>query len=720
MLNDFASEEDLLDRLTAQSDRVVFLVGSAVTAPVRVGEPGVPRVDGVIEQVRRVYTRADALARFEQALAKVPPQRYQTAFRHLHCTRGQDLANAIIRRCVLQARVPSSRFPEVHQDIPEGASDLCRTLEQDLEGWHLPPAAEALGQLLANRHAGLRQVLLTSNFDPLMTVSVNRAGGQAFTTTLHNDGGFAAIDGEGTLIVHFHGDWFRSDTLHTPTQLGQDRPRLAASLSQLLSASTLVVLGYGGGDDIFTRSLVQVIRGELATIDVLWTFYCADSTRIAERYAGLLATLSPGISRGRIVLYKGINAHTFLPRLMLARETAKAKIQEVQGRAEATAGNSRRAPRSPPTSDLLGTGTAAIKFPTAWPPVPGAPPDASSPFTVLLVSASPDSRVRLRVDKEFRDIISRVRGSRLRDRFNFVQIQAARYDEMITALQEHEPQVLHISAHGKPDGSLVFEGEQAPQEVSKAQLLRLLTALRDKLRIVVLNACDSHAVAQAIPSVLDLAIGMTTQIGDRAAIDFSVAFYESLGFGKPVETAFNVALAALEDIEHETPKLFPPASEDPYGRRQLLLVTKQSRQVTERRSAPITKTDKALQFLSAGDAPAVLRAVQMPGRKLNFYPHDLPRDLAGRFKSEPEVRAIIDHAGEIVQSVFPRFTNLPSAEAVPWRDMVDTWSSLLRDAAALSPQAFAAVLLASQSRRDAPIESIQATLRMLLPPDVRK
>jgi hypothetical protein len=315
MAHDFASEEDLLDRLTAQPHDLVFLVGSAVTAPGRAGEPGVPRVDGVIEQIRRVYSKPEALERFEKALAEQPTQRYQAAFRHLQRTRGQDLANAIIRRCVLQARVPSQRFPQVHAEIADGAAELCRSLEHDVEGWHLPPAVRALGRLLAGIPAASRPIVLTSNFDPLVTVSVHRAGGRAFTTALHSDGGFAAIDGQGTLVVHFHGDWFRSDTLHTPAQLGQDRPRLAASLAQLLGSRTLVVLGYGGWDDIFTRSLVQVIRGELAAIDVLWTFYGDDEATLVSRNAGLLASLAPGIERARVMLYKGIDAHVFLPRL---------------------------------------------------------------------------------------------------------------------------------------------------------------------------------------------------------------------------------------------------------------------------------------------------------------------------------------------------------------------------------------------------------------------
>ena len=318
MAHDFASEDDLLDRLTAQPHDLVYLVGSAVTAAPRPGEPGVPRVDGVIEQIRRVYSKPDALERLDRVLAAEPGHRYQAAFRHLQRTRGQDLANAIIRRCVLQARVPSRKFPSVHADIADGAHELCRELEHDLDGWHLPPAVGALGRLLASTPSAARPVVLTSNFDPLVTVSVHRAGGRAFTTALHSDGGFGAIDGHGTLVVHFHGDWFRSDTLHTPAQLGQDRPRLGASLAHLLANRTLVVLGYGGWDDIFTRSLIQVIRGEMAAIDVLWTFYSDDEARITSDSAGLLQNLAPGIERGRVMLYKGIDAHGFLPRLAAA------------------------------------------------------------------------------------------------------------------------------------------------------------------------------------------------------------------------------------------------------------------------------------------------------------------------------------------------------------------------------------------------------------------
>jgi len=190
-------------------------------------------------------------------------------------------------------------------------------------------------------------------------------------------------------------------------------------------------------------------------------------------------------------------------------------------------------------------------------------------LTVLLVSASPDSQIRLRVDKEFRRIIERIRGSRYRDRLRFVQLQAACFDDLRTALMEHEPHVLHFSGHGERSGSLVFERRvDGSNVVPKKSLLRLLKALAGNLRLVVLNACHSGAIASEIPPAIGLAIGMSDSITDAAAIDFSVALYEALAFNKSVQTAFDAATAGLDEDEVELPQLFPV--DDP--KRLLLLM----------------------------------------------------------------------------------------------------------------------------------------------------
>jgi hypothetical protein len=74
----------------------------------------------------------------------------------------------------------------------------------------------------------------------------------------------------------------------------------------------------------------------------------------------------------------------------------------------------------------------------------------------------------------------------------------------------------------------------------------------------VLNACYSERQAQAIAQYIDCVIGMSKAIGDTAAISFSAAFYQALGYGRSVKMAFDLGcsqidLANLE--EQDTPKL---------------------------------------------------------------------------------------------------------------------------------------------------------------------
>lgn len=212
-------------------------------------------------------------------------------------------------------------------------------------------------------------------------------------------------------------------------------------------------------------------------------------------------------------------------------------------------------------------------------PVPQAPPTSPIPkepekIKILLVSSCPDDQDRVRVDKEFAAIITALRGARHRDRLKIEQVPAASFASLRTALLEHEPHVLHISCHATPSGELLLESPTGGSEsIPKPSMLRLLKALTDNLRMVFLNGCDTDQLAQAIPPNIDLAIGMRKPITDKAAIDFSVGFYEALAFGKPVANAFDAALSGLDRLaEDRTPELFPLADADPGNKRKQKLI----------------------------------------------------------------------------------------------------------------------------------------------------
>jgi hypothetical protein len=188
-------------------------------------------------------------------------------------------------------------------------------------------------------------------------------------------------------------------------------------------------------------------------------------------------------------------------------------------------------------------------------------PGRGERLRILFVSASPEAEERLRCDQELRRIMERLRGARFGAQISVIHAPAARYEDLRTALLEHRPHALHLSCHGTADGGLVLEGSHGGAETAPPQSLRLLLELADELRLVVLAACHSVALARRLTHP-QLRVAMDSAIPDFAACSFSVAFYETLAFGRSVEAAFQAGIADLARYGGEAaPKLLPEGLE---------------------------------------------------------------------------------------------------------------------------------------------------------------
>ncbi len=312
----FHSADDLVQRLRGGSRPIVFLVGSALTMPTSPGGPGVCNVDTMIDLVRArvAVPKGDrgaakrASRTLEDALARVKDggSRYQVAFEQLKAlVDGADSINAVIREAVLKARtIPQT----VDLDDPHALAQL----ERSADGWYLGPGVKALGLLVARGHGRFGRMVLTTNFDPIVEVGIRAAGGQAQPVDQIGDGALATADPIVTPVVHLHGLW-RSDTLHTPGALTVDRAALRHSLARLYDEVTLVVLGYGGWDDVLTAALVELAADPNSRPDLVWCFYESDEQKIAERYAKLLAMFNR--FGERVACYAGVNCNVVLPKL---------------------------------------------------------------------------------------------------------------------------------------------------------------------------------------------------------------------------------------------------------------------------------------------------------------------------------------------------------------------------------------------------------------------
>lgn len=186
---------------------------------------------------------------------------------------------------------------------------------------------------------------------------------------------------------------------------------------------------------------------------------------------------------------------------------------------------------------------------------------------ILFLSANPPSTNHLQLDKEVREITTKIRAAEFRDSLELVTRWAVRPDDLQQVLLEIKPHVLHFSGHGSPTDSIVLvDGNGKPKEVSKEALKHLLAILTDNLRLVVLNACYSRPQAEAITECIECAIGMNQKIGDEAAIIFAGSFYRALGFGRSVKEAFELGRNALllEGVaDDKTPQLLIRDGVDP-------------------------------------------------------------------------------------------------------------------------------------------------------------
>jgi tetratricopeptide (TPR) repeat protein len=186
---------------------------------------------------------------------------------------------------------------------------------------------------------------------------------------------------------------------------------------------------------------------------------------------------------------------------------------------------------------------------------------------ILFLASNPDATSPLYLDEEIRSITNKIRASDYRDVLELVSLWAVRPDDLLQALNEHKPQIVHFSGHGSTTGEIVLmDHNRQVKPVSAAALKMLFTTLKGNIQLVVLNACYSQTQAEAITEVVDCAIGMSTAVGDEAAIAFAASFYRAVGFGCSIQAAFDQGITALllDGIpEDRTPELLVKGGIDP-------------------------------------------------------------------------------------------------------------------------------------------------------------
>ena len=180
---------------------------------------------------------------------------------------------------------------------------------------------------------------------------------------------------------------------------------------------------------------------------------------------------------------------------------------------------------------------------------------------ILILTANPTNTKPLRLSEEVREIKSAWERSLNREQFEISIGEAVRPQEFRRTLLDHKPDIVHFSGHGGGEQGLALMADNGEAFLVKvAPLAKLFKALQEIFFIdcVFINACYSDVQAEDIYPYVNYVVGMNQKIGDEAAKQFAIGFYDTLFAGQSIKSAFDLGCNAIEmeNIpEHLTPVL---------------------------------------------------------------------------------------------------------------------------------------------------------------------
>lgn len=186
---------------------------------------------------------------------------------------------------------------------------------------------------------------------------------------------------------------------------------------------------------------------------------------------------------------------------------------------------------------------------------------ATKKAKLLFVSANPHGEVSedgehsiLRPEVEFRNVQQAIRSASNRHNINVESLPAADIPQIIEQLNYFKPNILHFSGHGdfgvlEFDDGKVTGSDYVTREFS--DLNQCLKNTDHKVKLLVLNACNSAPLSHVFLENVDVVISMNVPISDFAAAEFSKYFYGSLASNQSVRSSFDQAVQMVGDMSDE-------------------------------------------------------------------------------------------------------------------------------------------------------------------------
>ena len=178
---------------------------------------------------------------------------------------------------------------------------------------------------------------------------------------------------------------------------------------------------------------------------------------------------------------------------------------------------------------------------------------------ILYIAGNPEGASSLELEREIQMLQAKL-DAEADDRTIDLRFHShLRIDELPELISRMSPDVLHFAAHGEEDGIVLADEDQQPVLLDGAMLADLLGALAVRPRLVVINACNSEAMAREVARSADFVVGTDSLISNSGARAMAATLYQRLAVGASIGDAFTTAATMLRVIDQGkvAAKLFP-------------------------------------------------------------------------------------------------------------------------------------------------------------------
>ena len=176
-------------------------------------------------------------------------------------------------------------------------------------------------------------------------------------------------------------------------------------------------------------------------------------------------------------------------------------------------------------------------------------PAAQSQLRIAFLSSNPDDEAKLRTDIELKAVNRSISQAGNRDKVSLRAYPAASFTDLLDALNEFRPHVVHFSGHGG-GGGLYFDTEYDfsydGTHLDFSTIAKVINAIDDPPVLLVFNACDTERGASQLLGRVKAIVAMADSIGDESALLFAPRLYAALVAGQSASSAIAQAKAVLD------------------------------------------------------------------------------------------------------------------------------------------------------------------------------